>query len=50
MEEKRGVYRGFIGKPEGNNPLGRLGHRWEDHSKTDLKEMGCEGLGFIELS
>jgi hypothetical protein len=50
MEEKRCVYRVLIGKPEGKKPLGRPRHRWEDHSKTDIKEMGCECVGCIELA
>ena len=29
MGEGKGVYRIFIGKPEGNTPLGRPRHRWE---------------------
>jgi hypothetical protein len=28
MEEKRNVYRGLIGKPEGVKGLGRLRHKW----------------------
>jgi hypothetical protein len=28
--EGRGVYRVLVGKPEGNTPLGRPRHRWED--------------------
>jgi hypothetical protein len=29
MGESRGVYRGLVGKPEGNRPLGRPRLRWE---------------------
>jgi hypothetical protein len=28
MGEGRGVYRGFVGKPEGKRPLGRPRSRW----------------------
>ena len=28
MGEKRGVYRVFVGKPEGKRPLGRPRPRW----------------------
>jgi len=28
MRERKGVYRDFVGKPEGNRPLGRPRHRW----------------------
>jgi hypothetical protein len=40
MGEERGVYRVFVGKPEGKRPLGRPGRRWED-IKMDLQEVGC---------
>jgi hypothetical protein len=28
-----------VGKPEGQRPLGRPGHRWEDNIKMDLWEV-----------
>jgi hypothetical protein len=31
MGEERGVYKVLVGKPEGNRPLGRPRHRWEDN-------------------
>jgi hypothetical protein len=37
--ERRGAYRGFVGKPEGKRPLGRPRHRWEDTIKMDLQEV-----------
>jgi hypothetical protein len=40
MGERRGVYRVLVRKPEGNRPLGRLTHRWEDNIKMDLQEVG----------
>jgi hypothetical protein len=48
MGEKRGIYRIFVGKPEGQRPLGRLRHSWEDNIKMDLQEVGCEGMDLIE--
>jgi hypothetical protein len=33
MEERRGVYRVLVGKPEGKRPLGRPRRRWEDNIK-----------------
>jgi hypothetical protein len=33
MAEGRGVCRGFVGKPEGNRPLGRTRNRWEENFK-----------------
>jgi len=50
MGERRGVYRVLVGKPEGKRPLGRPRHRWEDSIKTDLQEVGCGGIDWIELA
>jgi len=43
MEDRRGVYRDMVGKPEGKRPLGRPRRRWEDNIKMDLQEVGCGG-------
>jgi hypothetical protein len=43
MEERRGVYRVLVGKPEGKRPLGRPRRRWEDNFKIDIKKVGCGG-------
>ena len=48
-EERRGVYRVLVGKPEGKRPLGRPRRRWEDNIKIDLQEEGCGGVDWIEL-
>jgi len=50
MEEKRGVYRVLVGKPEGKRPLGRPWRRWEDNIKMDLQEVGRGGMDWIELA
>ena len=42
--ERRGIYRGFLGKPEGKRQLGRPRRRWEDNIKMDLQEVGCGGM------
>ena len=34
------MYRVFVGKPEGEIPLGRSRLRWEDNIKMDLQEVG----------
>jgi hypothetical protein len=34
--EREGVYRVWVGKPEGKRPLGRSRLRWEDNIKIDL--------------
>ena len=49
-EERRGVYRVLVGKPEGKRPLGRPRRRWEDNIKMDLQEVGCGGMDWIELA
>jgi hypothetical protein len=50
MGEKRGVYRVLVGKPEGQRPLETPRRRWEDNIKMDLREVGCGGMGWIELA
>jgi hypothetical protein len=50
MEERRGMYRVLVGKPEGKKPLGRPRRRWEDNSNMDLQEVGCGGMDWIELA
>ena len=40
MEDRRGVYRVLVGRPEGKRPLGRHRRRWEDNIKIDLQEVG----------
>jgi CRISPR/Cas system-associated protein Cas7 (RAMP superfamily) len=37
-----------VGKPDRRRPLGRLGRLWEDNIKMDLREVGCEGVDWIE--
>ena len=48
MGERRGVYRGLVGKPEEKRPLGRPRCRWEDNIKIDLQEVGCGCMDWIE--
>jgi hypothetical protein len=50
MGEGRGVYRVLVGKPEGKRLLGRPRRRWEDNIKAELQEVGCGGMGWIELA
>jgi hypothetical protein len=40
MGERRGVYRVWMGKPEGRRPLGSPRSRWEDNIKMDLQGVG----------
>ena len=50
MGERRGACRVLVGKPEGKRPLGRPMRRWKDNIKMDLQELGCEGMGWIDLA
>ena len=49
MGDGRGACRVFVGKPEGNRPLGRSKRRWDD-IKMDLQEVGWEGVYWINLA
>jgi len=44
------VYRVLVGKREKKRPLGRPRHKWEDNIEADLQEVGCGGMGWIELA
>ena len=50
MEERWGVYRVLVGKPEEKRPIGRLRRRWEDNIKMDFQEVGCGDTDWIELA
>jgi hypothetical protein len=50
MGEKRNAYRILVGKPEGNRPLGRPRRRWVNNSNMDLREIGWDGLDWIDLA
>jgi hypothetical protein len=50
MGEKINAYRIFVGKPEGKRPLGRPRRRWVDNIKMDLREIGWDGVDWIDLA
>ena len=50
MDDERGVYSVLVGIPEGKRPLGRPRLRLKDDIKTDLQEVGCEGMDWIDLT
>jgi hypothetical protein len=50
MEEMRNAYKILVGKPKGNRPLGRPRRRREDNIRTDHREIGWEGLEWINLA
>jgi hypothetical protein len=45
MEERRGLYRVLVGKPQVKRPLGIPRHSWEDNINMDLQEVRCWGHG-----
>jgi hypothetical protein len=48
--EKRNAYRILMGKPEGKTPLGRPRRRWMNNIKIDLREIGWDGMDWIDLA
>jgi hypothetical protein len=50
MGAKRNAYRILVGNPEGKRPLGRPRHRWVDNIKMDLREIGWDGMDWIDLA
>jgi hypothetical protein len=49
MVEKRNAYRILVGKPEGRRPLGRPRRRWVDNIEMHLREIGWNGMDWIDL-
>jgi hypothetical protein len=49
MVEKRKVYK-ILGKPEEKSPLGRPRRRWVDNIKMDLREIGRDGVDWIDTA
>jgi hypothetical protein len=50
MGQKRNAYRILVGKPEGRRPLKRPRRRWVDNIKIDLREIGWDGVNWIDLA
>jgi hypothetical protein len=48
--EGSGVYRVLVGRPKGKRPLGRPRCSWEDNIKMDLREIGIDGVNWIQLA
>jgi hypothetical protein len=50
MGEKWNAYRILVGKPERKRPLGRPRRRWMDNIEMDLREIGWNGMDWIDLA
>jgi hypothetical protein len=50
MGEMRNAYKILAGKCEGNRPLARLRRRWDDDTKTDVRETMWHGVDWIHLT
>jgi hypothetical protein len=50
MRETTNSYRILVGKPEGKRPLGRPRRRWEDNIRMGLREIGWDGMDWIDLA
>jgi hypothetical protein len=50
MEERRGVYRILVGKPDGKRPFERPRLRWDYNIKMDIQEVGCGDMVWIDLA
>jgi hypothetical protein len=46
----RNMYKVWVGKPEGNRPLGRPCRRWEDGIIMDIREIGWGSVEWIQLA
>ena len=50
MDEKMGVYRVLLGKPEGKRPRAIPRRRWVDNIRMDLQDVGCGYMDWIGLA
>jgi hypothetical protein len=49
MGEKRNAYRILMGNPEGKRQLGRPRRRWVDNIKMYLREIGWDGVDWMDI-
>jgi hypothetical protein len=49
MGEKRNAYRILVGKPEVKRPLARPRRRLVDNIKMDIREIGWDGVDWIDM-
>jgi hypothetical protein len=50
MGETRNAYRILVVNPEGKRLLGRPRRRWVDNIKMDLRDIGWDGMDWIDLA
>jgi hypothetical protein len=50
MRAMTNTYKILVGTPEGKRPLGRYGGRWEDIIRMDLREIGFEGVDWMNVA
>jgi hypothetical protein len=50
VAEKRNAYRTLVRKPEGMRPLRRPRRGWVDNIKMDLREIGWDGMDWLDLA
>jgi hypothetical protein len=50
MGDKRNAYEILVGKPEGKRPWGRRRRRWVDDIKMDLREIGWDGMDWVDVA
>jgi hypothetical protein len=47
---RKNAYRILVEKPEGKRPLRRPRCRWVDNIKRELREIGWDGMDWINLA
>jgi hypothetical protein len=50
MGEKRNTYTILVGKPEGRRSLRRPRRRCVDNIKMDLREIGWDGVDWVDMA
>jgi hypothetical protein len=50
MGEKGNACKILVGKPEGKKPMGKPRHGWVDNIKMDLRDIGCDGMDWVDVA